>query len=114
MKVVNLTRGTILADKAILAESFFSRLKGLLGRGSLAESEALIISPCNAIHTFFMRFSIDVLFLDKAGKVVALKEKILPFRVTPVYPRAWQVVELPIQAISRSKTQLNDQIKLEN
>lgn len=113
MKIINANRGTILADKVIIAASFFARLKGLLGRSSLAENEALIIKPCNAIHTFFMCFAIDIIFLDRANRVVALRENMLPFRLTPVYSLAYQVIELPAHTISRSKTQLNDQIQLE-
>jgi len=60
-----------------------------------------------------MRFSIDIIFLGKADKVIALKENMPGFRLTPVYRAASQVVELPAHTISRSKTQINDQIQIE-
>ena len=71
MKIINISKNTILADKAEMADTFFKRLIGLLNRKSLGKGEALILSPANCIHSFFMRFSIDVLFLDKSNKVVA-------------------------------------------
>lgn len=114
MKIINTSSNTLLAENASIAESLFSRIKGLLGRSSLGANEALIIKSCNSIHTFFMRFAIDVIFLDRDNRVVGLKENMPPFRVTPIYYRAIQVVELPAYTISRTKTQLNDRIQLEN
>lgn len=113
MKIINLTRNFLLADKVSLAENFFSRTKGLLGKKSLAENEALIIKPCNSIHTLFMRFAIDAVFLDRQNKVVALKENMEPFGFTPIYWKAYLVIELPSHTISRSLVQINDQIQLE-
>ncbi|MBM3248822.1 MAG: DUF192 domain-containing protein [Candidatus Omnitrophica bacterium] len=113
MKITNITRNTLLADKAVLASSLFSRMKGLLGRSLLGQNEALILRPCNSIHTFFMRFSIDIIFLDRTDKVVALKENMPAFRITSVYPGACQAIELPAHAIFRSKTHINDQIQME-
>ena len=68
--VQNDTRQSELADKVELAASFGARLKGLLGRDGLPEGQGLWIDPCNSVHTFFMRFPIDVLFLDKSQRVV--------------------------------------------
>ncbi len=113
MKIINLTKETLLADKVILANTPFSRIKGLLGKQSLGGSEALIIEPCNSIHTFFMRFAIDVLFLDSQGKVVGIKENMPPFRLSRIYPKAKRVVELPPPAINQSRTCLNDQVVIE-
>lgn len=62
---INHTTGQILADRVNVARSFFQRTKGLLGRNSMERGEGLYISKCASIHTFFMKFAIDVLFLDK-------------------------------------------------
>lgn len=112
MRIINLTQGTTLAENCFVAESFFARLKGLLGRGFLKDNEALLIRPCNSIHTFFMRFNIDAVFLDRQNKVVALKENLSPFKLTPIYTKAFQVIELPCQKISQTKTELNDLIEI--
>ncbi len=68
-EVVNCRSGEVLASRGRLADNFKTRTVGLLGEARLDEDEALIIKPCWSIHTFFMRFPIDVLFLDKKGTV---------------------------------------------
>lgn len=112
MQIINVTRNTLLAEKAELANTFFSRLIGLLGRKGFEVGEALIIKPANQIHTFFMRFPIDVVFVDKQDKVVALKENLSPFRLTPFYFRASYCIELPKGAINSSHLKLGDQLKI--
>ncbi|MES2320129.1 MAG: DUF192 domain-containing protein [Pseudomonadota bacterium] len=63
------------------AASFWQRFVGLLGRAGLAADEALLITPCNNIHTFFMRFAIDVVFLDRDGMIVAIVPRLRPWRI---------------------------------
>jgi hypothetical protein len=70
-----------LLSKASVATSMWSRFWGLLGRRSLANDEALLIDPCNSVHTFFMRFPIDVLFLDEDDRVLKITSELRPFRV---------------------------------
>jgi hypothetical protein len=113
MKIINQTKGKLLADKVIIADTFLARIKGLLGKNSLEENEALIIRPCSSIHTFFMRFAIDVVFLDRQNRVVAFKKNLVPFRLTFAHHKACLAIELPAHKISQSYTQLNDLIKLE-
>ncbi len=72
VKIINKTKNTILAEEAYIADTVFSRVKGLLGKQSLDEGSALIIKPCNSIHTFFMRFPIDVFFVDRNNKIVKI------------------------------------------
>jgi hypothetical protein len=112
MKITNKTKGTTLADNAYLAADLFSRLKGLLGRKCLREGEALIIRPSNSIHTFFMRFAIDVLFVDRQNKIIAALKDILPWRVSPVYWNAYYVVELSRGVIEKTGTSAQDEIIL--
>lgn len=68
-------------DRIVLANTFLRRLIGLLGRKALSQREGLLISPCPSIHTFFMRFSIDVVFLDEKYKVIGIAESVLPNRI---------------------------------
>ena len=112
MNVINKTRNTVLADKAVIADTLFTRMKGLLGRAGLARGEALVIRPCNSIHAFFMRFTIDVLFLDRQNKVIATLNNLLPWRVSPVYWKGYSVVELPSGVIQKSETAVGDEIIL--
>jgi len=111
MKIVNLTNNTVLADRARVADTFWKRLVGLLNRNSLEKGEALILKPCSSIHTFFMRFSIDVLFLDKNSKVIGIIHAIKPFCITPVYFGACLVIELAAGTLQLNQTKLGDSIK---
>ncbi|MFC1675261.1 DUF192 domain-containing protein [Candidatus Omnitrophota bacterium] len=112
MKIINKTRNTILAENASLADTCLKRLKGLLGRKQLKRGEALVIKPCSSIHTFFMRFAIDTLFIDKEGRVVALKKRLRPWRMTPVYWKADLVIELPAGVIDEASTGFGDEVRL--
>jgi hypothetical protein len=70
-----------LVTKARVATSMWSRFWGLLGRRSLPSHEGLLIDPCNSVHTFFMRFPIDVLFLDGDDRVLKIASDLKPFRM---------------------------------
>ena len=113
LKVHNQTRETVLGTQVDVADSFSSRLIGLLGRRGLADGGGLMIHPSCAIHTLGMMFPIDVLFLDAQRKVVGMQQKMRPFRISPVYRRAECVLELPASTIRESRTQLGDCIAFE-
>ena len=74
-------RETILGVDAEVAETFAQRTRGLIGRKGLAPGTGMLITKCNCIHTFFMRFAIDATFLDKSGKVVKVVRNIRPWRL---------------------------------
>ena len=73
-------RETILNVDAEVAESAFERMRGLIGRSKLESGKGMLITKCNCIHTFFMRFPIDATFLDREGKVVKTVRGIRPWR----------------------------------
>ena len=75
-------------------------MKGLLGKDSLETGKGLLIRPCKGIHTFFMKFPIDAIFLDKDNRIVALVRNLLPHRLTPVFRKASAVFELPAGAVN--------------
>jgi uncharacterized membrane protein (UPF0127 family) len=68
-----------------VASSFLQRLKGLLGRADLSANEALLLAPCSNIHTAFMRFPIDVVFLDRQGTILAVFDDVQPWRVAAAW-----------------------------
>jgi uncharacterized membrane protein (UPF0127 family) len=72
----------VLATRIETAFDSRSRRTGLLGRDSLAAGAALVIAPCDAIHTFFMRFPIDAMFVAKSGAVRKIKRRLAPWRIT--------------------------------
>lgn len=86
------TQGT-LAGTVEIARTSETRRRGLLGRDSLAPSSALVIAPCSAVHTFFMRFAIDVLFIDRRGRVLKIVRNLKPWRIAGAL-RAYGVIEM--------------------
>jgi uncharacterized protein len=86
---------TILAHKMKRADTFAARFRGLMLKPIFPkEYDALLLTPCNSVHTLMMRFDIDVLFLDQEGTVVRVLEKMRPSRLSPVVREARHVIEL--------------------
>lgn len=110
--VFNQTKQTFLARRLRVADSVLGRLVGLLGKRRLEPDSGLWIFPSRGIHTLGMLFAIDVVFLDRDLKVVALRERVPPFSMTGLYLNAESVLELPAQTISRSGTQMGDQLAI--
>jgi uncharacterized membrane protein (UPF0127 family) len=108
MIVFNRTKGKVLADRAERAETFLRRLLGLLGRRPPAEGEGLWISPCRGVHSFGMRHTIDVLFLDGGGKVIGAIPGFPPMRLSRFYPGANGALELPHGVLRRTDTACGD------
>jgi uncharacterized membrane protein (UPF0127 family) len=86
--------GDVVCDRCVVAASPFSRMKGLLGRSELRPGEGLLLRPASAIHTFFMRFPIDAVFLDRDWRVVGIAGDVAPWR-TAGRKGAKAVLELP-------------------
>ena len=107
--VVNERTGSIVAREIEFAADSSSRNRGLLGRGGLAAGSVMIIAPCNAIHTFFMRFTIDIVFVDRQGRVLKLFRSVRPWRVR-VALRAFAVLELAEGAIEGSQIGRGDKL----
>lgn len=112
MKILLVPRNVVLAEDAELADSIFPRMKGLLGRKELKGGQALILKPCNSIHMFFMRFPIDVLFLDRQNSITALLENIKPFQISRIYPKAVTAIELPSGTIKSNSISLGESVLL--
>lgn len=94
MTAFNLTKNAVVASRVETADDFISRGVGLLGRAGLAPGDALWLVPGKSIHTWFMRFAIDALFLDKGLSVVKVIEDMRPWRVSPWVGEAHSVLEL--------------------
>lgn len=108
MKVVNKSKNTVIAEDIKMADTAISRLVGLLNRSSISPKEGLIITQCRSIHMFFMKFSIDVIFVDKNEKVIGLVRNIKPWQMSPYFLKAKYVVELFPGTIDNSKTEKGD------
>jgi len=110
LRLTCLPSGAVLAHRATVARSMVSRMIGLLGHHSLGDGEALILPRCNSVHTWFMRFHIDVLFLDGHWRVVELLPDMGPWRVSPVVWHAYAVVELASGAARRAGVSIGQQL----
>jgi uncharacterized membrane protein (UPF0127 family) len=110
--LVNERTGAPLATTVERAVTRASRRRGLLGRDSLAASSALILEPCAAVHTAFMRFAIDVVFVDRAGYAVKIVRNVVPWRIA-IAPRAHAVIEMPAGTLGRDNDlQVGDRLLL--
>jgi uncharacterized membrane protein (UPF0127 family) len=83
-----------LTEECNLADNFIKRLKGLMFRQNMSDTEGLLIVPCNSIHTFFMKFPIDLVFIDHEGNAVADIREFKPGRVLSTVKGAWAALEL--------------------
>ena len=111
MKATNLNNGKELATNVEVADTLFTRMKGLLGKKELPFGEALWIKPCFSVHTFFMKFAIDVIFLNKKNQIIASVSNLSPNRMTRLYPQSFSVLELPLGTIDASNTKTGDVIE---
>ena len=111
MEIVNQTQNPVLANQVRTADSFLTRLVGLLDKKEIFPGEALVITQCQQIHMFFMKFSLDVVFVDRSDVVVGLVENIKPFAMSPIFLQSHRAIELPAGAISKSRTSLGDTIQ---
>ena len=93
MRLINERTGAPIASLVELACTRAERRRGLLGRDALDLSAAMILAPCAAVHTVFMRFPIDVVFVDREGRVRSIVRNLRPWRVA-ASPRAYAAIEL--------------------
>ncbi len=110
--VYNKTKEAFLALRVKVADTVLGRLVGLLGTRSLKPESGVWIVPGNSIHTIGMLFTIDVVFIDKNFRVVALRELVRPFSIRSHF-RAESVIELPAHTIFKSRTEVGDQLQIE-
>jgi uncharacterized membrane protein (UPF0127 family) len=108
-QIINARSGKVIADRLLTAFDSESRRKGLLARVSLPHSTALIIAPTNAIHTFFMKFPIDIVFVSKGGRVLKIRSSVPAWRMTGSL-RAFAVLELAAGSLNGSDIKVGDQL----
>ena len=110
--VRNISRDVTLADAAPVADNMWTRLRGLIGRPPLREGQGLVIRPSRGIHSFFMSYPIDAIYVNDQGEVVRRLENLRPFRAAPMCFRTRYVVELPAGTLNRTRTEVGDRIEL--
>jgi uncharacterized protein len=110
----NQSRQIHLATNLAIADTHWTRLRGLLGtrEDDFRNGAGLWIHPCRGVHTLAMRFSIDVVYLDRSGTVVHVEHNLQPWRFSPIRMQATSVLELPSQTVNRTGTALGDRIEI--
>lgn len=111
LNVSNRTRDRSLGDRIWLANGFWTRLRGLLGRPALEDGQGLLIAPSRGVHMYGMKYSLDVLLLDDTGTVVALYPNLEPGERTKVHKDARFALELPVGSIDRTCTAQGDALE---
>jgi uncharacterized protein len=112
LKVVNLSNGAELVNNLSTADTFFKRLRGLMFSKKLPAGHGLLIQPCQSIHTFFMKYSIDVLYISKDLEIVGMDETIMPAKVGKFQKRSYSVLELPAGTIRTTETKIGNYLTI--
>jgi uncharacterized membrane protein (UPF0127 family) len=108
----NQTRRTTLVEHGKVANNAWTRFKGLIGVRELPDGDGLAIVPSSGVHCMFMSIPIDVIYVDKTDRVVALDLNMKPWTVGRPHRGAHYVIELPAGTISRTGTQVGDQLRV--
>jgi uncharacterized protein len=103
----------LLAHEVLHANSFLTRLKGLMFVPEIVGGDAMLIEACNSIHTFFMKFSLDIVFLDKNNTVLKIIRNLKPWRMTFIIFKAVKTLELPAGSLSNNLSN-GDKLRIEN
>lgn len=110
LKIVNRTRGTTLGHSVEVADHGAARNKGLLGRNGLADGGGLWIVPCEAVHTFGMRFPIDLVYIDRERVVKKVRSHVRPWRLSGCLT-AHSVIELTAGTVAATQTRRGDALE---
>jgi len=113
VRVVNLTRDIILLREAEVADTFWLRFRGLLGRPFLLSGTGLIIKPCKAVHTVGMKFPIDVAFVDGGNRICHIIGEMAAFRFSSTIKEAAYVIEAPAGTFRSMGTVVGDRLRIE-
>lgn len=110
----NRTREAYLATSLAVADTHWTRFRGLLGLATddFRNGSGLWIIPCHGIHTLGMGFPIDVVYLDRSLRVIDVRPAIRPWRVAPIHRQAASVLELPCHIAAETKTEIGDRIEI--
>ncbi len=110
--VRNLNTGKVLVSYLHVADTFWSRLTGLTPTRSLPQGHGLLLTPCSSVHTLFMKYSIDVAYLNSNLTVVRAFPHIKPWRALPVVPGTKHVLEMPRGTLTDTQTQVGDRLEI--
>lgn len=110
----NATRGTALAHRVQKADTWWTRLRGMMARPEPEEDEGLLLIPCRAVHMYWMNYPLDVAFLNPEGRVVAVYHELAPSRRSKRHGEANRALELRAGRLAETQTEVGDFIELRN
>jgi hypothetical protein len=113
MRIVVQRTGAVLADEAEVADTITRRLIGLIGRQEIPKGIALVLPGVHQVHTFFMRFAIDLVCVDADWRVLCTRRCVAPWRFGPYCRKAEYAIELPAGTISVAGVEVGDQLEAE-
>lgn len=113
MMLYDLDQQCVVVDQLETVESMGARTRGLIGHEPLRFGQGMLIRPCRWIHTFGMSFAIDVLYVDKRWRIVAVSENLRPGRIDRPVPHAWFVVEMAAGAIRHAGIHVGDRLEMQ-
>lgn len=101
--------GRVVCERCVAAETFWTRFRGLMGRASLPQNEGMVFRGASSIHMFFMRFPIDVAFVDRRGTILQVRHSLRPWRLALAL-RAFAAVEMPSGTLIETDTRAGDRL----
>ena len=113
-RIANLTRDTVLAERAEVADTFPTRFMGLMGRRELEPGGGLVLTGTGSVHMFFMSIALDIVFLAKDARVLRAIENLKPWYVSPIVWGATTTLELPVGTIAGTGTRTGDVIEIDS
>lgn len=113
MKIRNLTQDAVLCERAVSADTFCKRAKGLMFQKDWKDFDGLLLDPCPSIHTFFMRMPIDVCFLDDEQKVLKVIGRFKPWKLARGAKGSRSTLELPAGTLERKRIRAGDRLNVE-
>lgn len=112
--MINKTNQNIIGQKIWLADSFWSRFRGLLGHKPLEPGEGIWLLPCQQVHMFGMHFALSIWFLDAQGRVCQIIDELEPGKISPRVKNSDSILELPVGWGKVTSTKVGDEIKWQN
>ncbi|MFC2947315.1 DUF192 domain-containing protein [Virgibacillus sediminis] len=110
IRLINKETGEIIAREILVADRFWSRLKGLMFTKEMQEHTGLHITPCTSIHTFFMNYSIDILYLNREKEIVGIEENLAKGKIGKRFKQVRSVIELPAGTIKQTSTAIGQTV----
>jgi hypothetical protein len=110
--VRNATRGQQVADRVMLADTWWARLRGMMGRPEPANGEGMLLSPCQSVHMYWMKYPLDVAFLAADGRVVEAYHGLQPSNRSRWHRDAHQALELRAGALAETGTEVGHRLEL--